>query len=598
MARKISQLTSATDVTANDLIQIVDVEDGVMAPSGTNKKATAQLFANELGKLTNVTSTGSTTARSLASRFADVVNVKDFGAVPDGVTNNYTAILNAINYAAIDGKTVYFPGPGVYNLSSVVTVPSNVKVNLASNTNVPRSNFIINGVFHRDGISPEVDSSYFGRCFHSKTKSSAIANANQFNYGIIDITDEVSIIPGVNGATGSKVNGISVTQNFGGPNSAGGRHAVIGRLLHGYGGPATLGPPSASTTDRNYVGTVGQILTNAWEGGTLGSTKGSFFGLNAYSGASGDSTYIYNLSSAEFNTDIATGDVNRVSYHSGIQIASLIGTRGTLVDAALSISNLGGSAFGWKNGILFGSQNGRHALDSDSTAIRIESPTNKIIDVIGSSDIIIDSAKFSISHGPVSNGNCVLSIGSKTVSGTSSIRWFTDGTINHVHQFIANSSQLSIQSPLTTTYLLVPSGNGLYDLGAASNRWKEIFAVNGTINTSDIRDKQQIRSLTDKEKAVAVKIKSLIKAFKWNDAVNDKKEKARIHFGVMAQEVKSAFESENLDANDYGIFCYDEWNSINGSVDENGNTTIPEIKSGNSFGIRYNELLAFIISAL
>lgn len=51
MPKKISQLTSATDVTASDLIQIVDVEDGVMAPSGTNKKATAQLVANNLAKI-------------------------------------------------------------------------------------------------------------------------------------------------------------------------------------------------------------------------------------------------------------------------------------------------------------------------------------------------------------------------------------------------------------------------------------------------------------------------------------------------------------------------------------------------------------------
>lgn len=53
MSTKISQLTSATDITANDLIQIVDVEDGVMAPSGTNKKATASLLANQLVPLVN-----------------------------------------------------------------------------------------------------------------------------------------------------------------------------------------------------------------------------------------------------------------------------------------------------------------------------------------------------------------------------------------------------------------------------------------------------------------------------------------------------------------------------------------------------------------
>jgi hypothetical protein len=50
MPRKISQLEAATDVTASDLIQIVDIEDTGMAVSGTNKKVTASLLAKELAK--------------------------------------------------------------------------------------------------------------------------------------------------------------------------------------------------------------------------------------------------------------------------------------------------------------------------------------------------------------------------------------------------------------------------------------------------------------------------------------------------------------------------------------------------------------------
>lgn len=115
MSTKISQLTSATDVTANDLIQIVDVEDEGMAISGTNKKVPAQLMANELGKLTNITATGSTTARSLANRFADVVNVKDFGAVGNGVTND----SGAFQAAGVTTKTVFVPS-GNYVLNSDV----------------------------------------------------------------------------------------------------------------------------------------------------------------------------------------------------------------------------------------------------------------------------------------------------------------------------------------------------------------------------------------------------------------------------------------------------------------------------------------------
>lgn len=120
MAKKISQLESAVDVTASDLIQIVDVEDGDMAPSGTNKKATAQLFANELGKLTNITATGSTTARSLPNRFADVVNVKDFGAKGDGVADDTSSLNAAIAAAQTGSKSMYFPA-GVYKITSQLT---------------------------------------------------------------------------------------------------------------------------------------------------------------------------------------------------------------------------------------------------------------------------------------------------------------------------------------------------------------------------------------------------------------------------------------------------------------------------------------------
>jgi hypothetical protein len=44
-----------------------------------------------------VTATGSTTARNLDDRFADVVNVKDFGAVGDGVEDDTEAFKNALN---------------------------------------------------------------------------------------------------------------------------------------------------------------------------------------------------------------------------------------------------------------------------------------------------------------------------------------------------------------------------------------------------------------------------------------------------------------------------------------------------------------------
>ena len=91
----------------------------------------------------------------------------------------------------------------------------------------------------------------------------------------------------------------------------------------------------------------------------------------------------------------------------------------------------------------------------------------------------------------------------------------------------------------------------------------------------------------------------MLKAFKWNSAVEQKGEKARIHFGVIAQEVKQAFESEGLNPDDYALFCFDEWNEIEEEVkDEDGNVLIPKRSAGNRYGIRYDELFAFIIAAL
>lgn len=130
-----------------------------------------------------------------------------------------------------------------------------------------------------------------------------------------------------------------------------------------------------------------------------------------------------------------------------------------------------------------------------------------------------------------------------------------------------------------------PFTDNTYRNGNASWRWTEIFAVTGTINTSDESQKQQVRELLDAEQLVAQRVKKLIRAFKWNDAVEAKGEDARIHFGVIAQDVQEAFAAEGLDASKYGLFCSDTWTNSDGS-------------SQTRLGVRYSELLAFVIAAL
>jgi hypothetical protein len=135
-----------------------------------------------------------------------------------------------------------------------------------------------------------------------------------------------------------------------------------------------------------------------------------------------------------------------------------------------------------------------------------------------------------------------------------------------------------------------PSANGSQSLGDASHRWSEVFASNGTINTSDERQKQDIADIDAAETRVAVVLKGKLKKFKFKDAVAAKGDNARVHIGVIAQEVKAAFEAEGLDAHDYAMLCYDQWTT--------GSEETGDLETHDSYGVRYTELLTFIISAM
>lgn len=128
---------------------------------------------------------------------------------------------------------------------------------------------------------------------------------------------------------------------------------------------------------------------------------------------------------------------------------------------------------------------------------------------------------------------------------------------------------------------IFPIDDNVNPCGGAAYRWSVIYAGTGTINTSDGTQKQDAEALDEVEKRVATRIKGLIKKFRFKDAVLTKGDDARIHVGVIAQDVKAAFEKEGLDADRYGMFCSDTLED--GSV---------------QLGIRYDELLAFVISAL
>ena len=65
--------------------------------------------------------------RTIAPNLANygVVNVKDFGAVGDGVHDDTAAIQAAIDYASTNAETVYIPC-GKYKITSTINVKTNI----------------------------------------------------------------------------------------------------------------------------------------------------------------------------------------------------------------------------------------------------------------------------------------------------------------------------------------------------------------------------------------------------------------------------------------------------------------------------------------
>jgi len=96
-----------TIVTTRQAIVTVSIDEACTSIVGEDSV--------QLGNST-VVATGSTEPRTLSDRFGDVVNVKDFGAKGDGVTNDSTAIQSAIEA----GSKVVFP-EGVYILDGPVS---------------------------------------------------------------------------------------------------------------------------------------------------------------------------------------------------------------------------------------------------------------------------------------------------------------------------------------------------------------------------------------------------------------------------------------------------------------------------------------------
>ena len=103
-----STLTFSTAPPLNSEIEVVTQESSIIGGASAQ-----QITYNQGGS-------GSIT-RTVKSRLQDLVSVKDFGAVGDGVTDDSAAISSAISAVALSGETLIFP-TATYLLGTAINI--------------------------------------------------------------------------------------------------------------------------------------------------------------------------------------------------------------------------------------------------------------------------------------------------------------------------------------------------------------------------------------------------------------------------------------------------------------------------------------------
>jgi len=129
--------------------------------------------------------------------------------------------------------------------------------------------------------------------------------------------------------------------------------------------------------------------------------------------------------------------------------------------------------------------------------------------------------------------------------------------------YINNDGDVRVRKALYCNNIL-PNIDDAYDLGSASLRFNTIYATNGTINTSDERQKNWIQSLDETKMIDFIKALNPV-SYKWKEGKN-----TETHTGLIAQQVKKSMPF------DWGLYIHDE--------------------ESDSYGLRYQELISPLIS--
>ncbi len=149
---------------------------------------------------------------------------------------------------------------------------------------------------------------------------------------------------------------------------------------------------------------------------------------------------------------------------------------------------------------------------------------------------------------------------------------------------------------------IIPSGSGVWNLGTLNYRWNDIYATNGTINTSDRNLKTDIQT-SDLGIDFINSLNPV--SYKFIDGT-------RTHYGLIAQEVKDTLDKNNIDTKDFAGFIMskkqipqivtDEYVYLDHELKEKIDTitkmVLIEDNKEYNYALRYTEFISPMIKAI
>ena len=622
------------DMTRRELITALS--GGIFAQKTGDALAVFEPAALGDGGRLQVLANGTMTPRGLSTRFSDIVNIKDFGATGDGVHDD-TKAWEHWQAALERGGVGYIPS-GQYRVNGIIR--SIVQGCFGNGVD----HVMDASVYQGDGASGMRESAFANhmgtigpviqhyRTFQGKESWSPLVDLSFESYsdGYFDWTEYGS------GAQGIQVRGSAKGMGNSHPvcirgfmqnrlNGDGDAVAIWGRSqkedpADGINNSDTCAIHSAVYNESKGSGLI--MASEHWaivgENGGTEQTNGTPAGaticqhVKAFSSKGMAHAGIL-ISGGMDNYPYGMWNAIQISRGAFMRNGSMDGIPGTTAFKCDSwFQDLGYPDIGWHVGYCPNHIKtvGAYPFNITGDSLRIKNNTDG-----GNASVIINKVSGAGTAGIILqvDGTSQNDIYVEKGNPNTFYRALQSASSHHLF-FCKNVSGELLGSLSVGTEAVMPGRDGAVASGWSDHRWSQVYASTGTIETSDERLKKDIRPIDESVFKAWGKVE--FRQFLFKDAVAEKGSAARIHIGLIAQQVIAAFASEGLDAMRYGIVCYDKWDAReavterfkvvtreethneDGSVKEpeefhyEERVLIPEREAGDCYSIRYEEALA------